>query len=347
MAARRRPLGAASPSSSATLQRLNGDTSWLLSIPFPPRSRNQTPDSHNDDDDDDDQEERPRRYHILIDPWLAPTAQTDGLALFSRQTRVVPSCFPSIRALASHLRALDPRHRIDAVLFSHPFTDHTHPETVLDARDVLADVHRISTPYSVHGVRSLLALPASSKAKGSDLVLSPTGAPLTLPDSPGVQVSYLAAKEGLSPAWKKLHGAVHISFPCPATPPPSSIGATPTTHQILYTPHGLAPTSLPPSLHASPSSSTGGQRILLHSFDRQSLPLVGVVSSGMPNIHALDHVWHPTAVLSTHDEDKRAEGLVARLIQRQRYSVQEVEDCLGAHVVVRSLGVGDVLEVPP
>ncbi|CBQ73223.1 conserved hypothetical protein [Sporisorium reilianum SRZ2] len=280
------------------LHKLNGDTSWLLRLPTSSVGKGY--------------------YNLVLDPWLDPTPQIDGTPLFSRQTRIEPAAFASIAQLDQwlHTRAQG-NEKIDAVLFSHAFTDHLHPETVGDADSitVLQRATIFTTADSLSALRALgVALDRSNVTNLSSVAAKrDADQDVTLPS--GIRIQHLPARDWtLSPAWPKLHGALLVS--CLNTPRP--------TH-ILYSPHGITRSSL--SAFLKPRSAHE-KRVLIHSFDRQTLPLLGVVACGFPNILDLVPAWTPDVVLATHDEHKRAEGLVGRLISRRAYALDEAQRML-------------------
>ncbi|GAC93997.1 hypothetical protein PHSY_001566 [Pseudozyma hubeiensis SY62] len=280
--------------SAVGLHKLNGDTSWLFRLPTSSHPAN------------------PANSHfcnLVIDPWLDPTPQVDGSPLFSRQTRIEPSAFASLAKLDAWLHTQSSgKERIDAVLFSHPFTDHLHPETITD-QESLAVLRRatiFTTNDSLAALRSIKVNLGAKVVNLSSIAVRQDPATSVLPH--GITIDHLPAKDwAVSPAWSKLHGGILVS--CSTTIPT----------QILYSPHGITPTSLPPHLTSQDDSV---KRVLIHSFDRQTLPLIGTVACGFPNILHLIPVFNPHIVLATHDEHKQGEGIVGRLLSRQVFSLE-------------------------
>lgn len=275
------------------LHKLNGDTSWLVRLPLPNSARH---------------------YHLLIDPWLDPTPQIDGSVYFSKQTRVEPAAFGSIAEVDDWLRALPGGNGVDAILLSHPFTDHLHPETIRDlpSRAVLQRVLVLTTADSLAVLKLLdLHLEPTNVVNLSSRSSQQDGC-TALPA--GVTISHLLAKDwSLSPAWSALHSGIMIAVD---------------SAQILYSPHGITPTSLAPHLTAH-SQSNAVKRVLIHSFDRQTLPLIGTVACGFPNIRDLAPVYKPHLILATHDEAKKGEGIVGRLLSRTVFPLADVRAHLG------------------
>ncbi|PWY99544.1 hypothetical protein BCV70DRAFT_201111 [Testicularia cyperi] len=382
---------------SVELHKLNGDTSWLVRIPLP--TSNDNGNDHTDGSSNQD-----RTFDLVIDPWLHPAAQIDGASCFSKQTRVQQAQFDSIADLDRWLRsrpatsdrlqntcraAHDENDQdghgegINAVLFSHPFTDHLHPETLQDtaSRRVLERATILTTADSLDGLQSLrLDLDPrkivnlcnsrkttlnreQDKEQKKEKERASSLFPRVLPT--GVTVHYLAAKDwSLSPAWSKLHGGILITV----DPPRDSSDASPL--EILYAPHGISAKSV--STHFSSVSTNRNTaerktsnvaqsqlqselrpyRVLLHSFDRQTLPLIGVVACGFPNIVDLvASEFRPDVVVATHDEHKSAQGLVALTIRRRSFPLDSARRLLASkypdsHTRLEGLAVGESLTLP-
>jgi hypothetical protein len=185
---------------------------------------------------------------------------------------------------------------------------------------------------------------------------------VTLPGLPeSVKIFYLPARESAlwnGPAWPELHGAVVIAWQI--IPPHSSSSATsePDYDVILYSPHGINPTSLPDW------TLLARRRVLLHCMDRQSLPFLmggcvalGFAKNGFKLCEPAS--FNPHVYLVTHDERKKASGLVAWLIKREDCSVQQAQGMLEelwrghqqvkgqefARTQVKVLDVGEVFHV--
>ncbi|PWN50785.1 hypothetical protein IE53DRAFT_386904 [Violaceomyces palustris] len=305
------------------LVRLNGDSSWLIQIPIAAQSYRS--------------ESRKTTFNLLVDPWLNPSSQVDAHPLFSEQVRLQPSSFGSIKQLDHHLRSstsspsthhdLDPPSGLDAILLSHPFTDHSHPQTLLDDESYKRYPF-FTTSYSTPSFLGLIPDRERSSVEYHQLDQTSsnldrvTSSSRALPQ--GVGMFHLPTREWSGPAWKKLHGAILILHSLSSSPE--------STSSILYTPHGTCPTSIPSLLsdrsddHRDPSLS----RILLHPFHRQSLPLLGPISLGFPNVIDLirSGTYRPNLILSTHDEEKEARGLVGRLLSREVWDLQACREAI-------------------
>ncbi|CAO1625276.1 unnamed protein product [Sympodiomycopsis kandeliae] len=306
---------------SLTLRRLNGDTSWLLSC----SSSSNT-------------------YTILIDPWLSPSSQIDYHPRFSSQTRGIPALYTSVsdvlEGLAqSHLstdsdqaKTSQTKQRVNAILLSHPFTDHTHPQSLLEYLDCDTEddstIDVFCTPDSYSAFQKLLNK-TDKEQKRYKLYTLPSAPwqddiPIrsdTLPSLPSqLSIFHLPARESPwshGPAWKDLHSAIAILH---------HRSDSDTYSSIVYSPHGTLPSSIPPFLS---SSKVTGSRTLLTSWDHQVVPgirlFTGPVSLGIQQAvlpHIRGHL-KPTITARTHDEHKIANGLIGMIIKRNAIEGEE------------------------
>lgn len=168
----------------------------------------------------------------------------------------------------------------------------------------------------------------------------------------GLRILRLPAQEPWShgPAWADLHSAVAILWR-----DPSSQGSF---RCIIYSPHGTLQSSIPKMF------SEASVRILMQSFDRQSIPfisyLTGPVALGFDSALTCfkdqsggGTSFQPHLILSTHDEDKEARGLVAKLIKRSPIKLEDAQKRLDdvcthqklSRAVARRLVVGESLVV--
>jgi hypothetical protein len=339
------------------LWHVNADTTWCLQLPRPTPPKRRRPDERH-------------FYNILVDPWLAGP-QSDVAAWFSTQWHAIESSVPSIAELDQRLcetemsaqEALHPHHIssssirtssapfIDLVLLSHEFTDHTHQPTLLE---VPASVPVIATEKAADLVRSwghfttVLTAPTFSAAR-SDF-RTPSLAPAVLP--PWLGVSRLVSADN------KLyyHSALMVAFNL--SPPHASAAAAtnpnPNTpnkewEAIIYTPHGIHPSTLAPlTPHLSFSHSPALQdpfiddplpplRItaLLHGLHAIYLPVIlGQLNLGAHNGLAVQRACRAKYWVGTHDEVKKGGGLVSRMLQR---TVLRVEDAVRGGVSPRAV----------
>lgn len=317
------------------LHKLSGDTSWLVRLP---RASLRDKDAIS-------------YYNLVLDPWLHPTPQVDGLPIFSRQTRIEPASFKSLSELDHWLSSQSKGERIDAVLFSHPFSDHLHPDTISDDHSlaVLQTATMFTAADSLSAFRSLKIAKMLDSSNIVDLssALVKQDADQHSYTPIGISIDHLSARDwAVSPAWSKLHGGILISCTNSARPT-----------QILYSPHGMTPKSLPSSLLPPQTDRKEDRRkkeevrILIHSFDRQTLPAIGIVACGFPNVLQLIPTFKPDIVLATHDEHKRGEGIVGRLLSRQAFTLEEAQKLVKEQhptstTVLKQLQTGESITAP-
>ncbi|KAL9933300.1 hypothetical protein V8E36_008018 [Tilletia maclaganii] len=252
----------------AKARRLNGDTSWLFTLPF-------------------EQDGQERGLNVVLDPWLDESQQVDMTFAFSVQSRVVKAAAASLGEVDDLLgkEGEGSSGKVDILVLSHHFTDHAHPQTLVDPSN-RPEIPLLGTPDALGPVRKLPGLPFRDvhaiPLATWDHVPSFAQDPV-LPLPPGIRILRLAAKECFAfirygPAWPKLHGALTFIWRTTA----EDTSAAPRFGALIYSPHGI--TDLPPWLFKAEP------RILLHSLHRQTLPawLAGPVALGYAN--ALDHV---------------------------------------------------------
>ncbi|KAK0557919.1 hypothetical protein OC846_000214 [Tilletia horrida] len=316
----------------AYAQRLNGDTAWLFSLPY-------------------EKHGAPTHFNLVVDPWLNEAPQVDMSFAFSIQKRVCKAAASSLKEvddlLANRESESQEKQQVDAVLLSHPFTDHAHPESLTDP-GTRKDIPLLGTTDALSSVRKLPGLPFK------DIYSIPVASEKTppwddasfhlAPIPASIRIVRLLAKEKFAairhgPAWMQLHGAVAIMWLRQGTSwdEHSDYGA------ILYSPHGITPLSVPSwLLRAEP-------RVLLHSLDRQVLPswLAGPVALGFKNavLMCQPGSFRPNLLLGTHDERKTAGGIVARLIRREPFDDSMQAQLSGTSSSLRVLEVGETIEL--
>ena len=272
----------------------------------------------------------------LIDPWLDESEQVDYHTAFSEQRRTLPALVTSIAGLENLLakegyagNASDKRgisRQIDAILISHPFTDHCHPGTLKDCPSripILVTSDAKPALESLLGGRKKLenekrAIYVLDKADHHEApAFSNKQCTRILPCN--VEILQILPRERFSMlsgaasiAWTKLHGGILVLW----KPPLCDISTQTKTHSMIYTPHGIGVKSIPKWLSGKDMFSGA----ILTSLDKIVLPswLSGVVNLGLSS--ALDlikqDVYTPKYILATHEERKEAKGIVARLITR-------------------------------
>lgn len=229
--------------------------------------------------------------------------------------------------------------RIDALLLSHPFTDHSHPET-LGHRGMPENIPMLVTTDAKHALpkqviahRTVIELEDAHKfspsVSRSEHVQHTT---CVVPDN--VQIlqarpmknSRALLRTPADAASQKLHGGIIILWQC------DDSDAKMSTKAIFYAPHGADPSSVPAWLRDESIDVTA----FFTSFDRITLPrwLAGTVNLGLPG--ALEILAKPGKesgfrtryLIDTHSEMKASRGLVARMLKRYNLgdAGQEVND---------------------
>lgn len=240
-------------------------------------------------------------------------------------------------------------HGLDAILLSHPFTDHAHPESLLDlssTQDGPGDQARAAKPIkllcteqSCKAVAALLkdhpeashryeihllpVLPRDTDAGGLAKLLSNSSD--LFPS--GVKVFRLPAQEGWTygPAWADLHSGIAILW-SDKTDQANGFSS------IIYSPHGMLQSSLPAVL------GRARRRVSILAWDQQTVPgikiFTGPVALGIDSILSFypqqgkSTCYRPDTILRTHDENKTARGLIGKIISRKPMNVHRAEELL-------------------
>lgn len=282
------------------LTHVNGDTTWLLQLPYPasikpPRGRT--------------------HFNLLLDPWLQGP-QSDVAWWFSTQWHVVAPSVATIADLNDALREAETRglgsgvahHEgsyIDAVVISHEFTDHCH-------RATLEELPR-DTPVFATDVAAELIRSWGHFAKVMTIPALPAGVPWTrlpigpLPEWVGIGT---VTTEGDALYY---HSAVLLAFDINHRP-----GGSSTAEAVIYTPHGIKSQDL------VGVQSCGVQPLaLLHGLHDVRIWMTKQLNLGALNgIRAVGtsgaKYW-----IATHDEVKTGGGFIAPLLQRTQYTLKE------------------------
>lgn len=283
------------------LVHLNADTTWLVQLPYPASVKPPPGRTH---------------FNVLLDPWLSGP-QSDVASWFSKQWHAVASSVGSVEVLNTALREVEgrgvvgPRHcgsLVDLVIISHEFTDHCHRATMLELPQ--------TTPVFATEVAAELA----RSWRYFDRVF-------TLPVlTKGVHWSRLASIGSL-PGWIGIgrlesagnvlyyHSAVLLSFDINyrADTVPHRAGEA-----IIYSPHGID------SLDLSHVSSSGVQTLaLLHGLQDVRIWATKQLNLGALNGVRAMRVSRAKYWIATHDEDKKAGGLIAPFLMRTKYSFED------------------------
>ena len=328
--------------SPAKLRRLNQDSSWLLTLPTSPEYPTST-------------------FNLVIDPWLDPAEQIDIARNFSAQRRRILAFASSLGELNTILAkesedcvqqdggSRPASRRIDAILLSHPFTDHLHPETIQDP-SLPNDAPLLATRQAIGPLRKLLGkgrsiLPieiADMQKPPAWLEGKQENAEKALPSNFHVvqalpQERFPFWRGAVNAQWSQLHGGIIITW----SSPKQDDEAAPEFNSILYSPHGITPRSIPKWL----AGHTGVQRhfwAILTSLDFMTLPswFTGIVNLGLAGASALvkgdskqaseQAVFPAKFILDTHSERKEKSGLIACLLKHYWLGSDQLIDSIQA-----------------
>lgn len=284
------------------LTHLNADTTWLLSLPTPDHSTVRSTRS---------------RYNLLLDPWLQGP-QADVAGWFSKQWHAVESSVSSIFELNELLHDAEAfendthpdlqrakrKSYIDAVVISHEFTDHCHKATLLE---VSPEVPVFATGKAAQLIRSwnhfstVIEMPTFGNGQNWR-----TTSTSPLPDWIGI--SRIVTKSDAL----YYHSAVLI---CTQLSRPDLEAA----EAVIYTPHGLAASSISTITTANPPI---GSLALLHGL--HDISLVGnQLNLGAVNAIKAQQLLNAKFWIGTHDEEKKKGGLISPFLRRRPLTVSE------------------------
>ncbi|KAJ8066104.1 hypothetical protein OCU04_005195 [Sclerotinia nivalis] len=302
---------------------LNADTTWLLSIPFPPTAYNPFSRSY---------------YHILIDPWLRG-GQSDVAAFFSQQWHANPSSVQSINEVEEVIKGIEEvAHKkgvvgdgswIDAVVVSHEFTDHMHKETLLE---IPSTVPVFAASKAAAAITSWVHFDHVEEIPRFDGDWREASSE-HLPDWVGIS---RVAKAGVDLLY--YHSAVMITFSIYAEDNTLNEDASEETPEaVIYTPHGIDPGDLTVVGNAQPRIRT---LALLHGLQDISLPRAQL-NKGAHNGLKVQRLLNAKYWLGTHDEVKTGGGIVSWFLNRKVVTLKEALE----REVMENGDTGDVEKV--
>ncbi|KAK5091697.1 hypothetical protein LTR05_001882 [Lithohypha guttulata] len=275
------------------LQRLNADSSWLLSLPYP-------------------QHLQPPlgrcRFNVIIDAWLRGR-QIDLFSWFSSQEHAEPSSVESINQLNALLQTAEREvtgqsftggeqtNFVDLVACSHEFTDHCHEATL---RELPGSVLVLAPKKAASLVRSWKhfdnVVEISMYGTNSHHTL--------LPDWLSVERVHTKGDASIH-----FHSALIVTF---------SLTAGQRSEAIVYTPHGIKADSLISALALRPATEL---LALLHGL--HDISLAGAqLNLGMENAIKIRQFRDVKYWFATHDEVKLAYGMVAWMLKRTEHTLQ-------------------------
>ncbi len=306
---------AQSPSSrSPLLHHLNADTSWLLQLPRPGTATKHT---------------GRLWFNILIDPWLHGS-QSDVAGWFSRQWHADEPCVSSIAKVEERAREIeiisselwlgqgsqpksfendaDFETFIDAVAISHEFTDHCHKETLLEVHPgvpIFATQKAAKLVKSWKHFKHVVETPIfSDSTKDYCTTLLPL-----LPE--WLTISRLVTENDAL----HFHSALLIVFDVTR-----AVDQSTETEAVIYSPHGIQPSSLACVANATPPIHT---LAILHGLHDVSIGTQRQLNLGAHNGLAVQRLLRAQYWIGTHDEVKEASGLISWFLNRKTLSVQD------------------------
>ncbi|KAL8671192.1 MAG: hypothetical protein Q9168_004309 [Polycauliona sp. 1 TL-2023] len=297
------------------LTHLNADTSWLLTLSHPHHVNPQS---------------GRFLFNILIDPWFRD-AQTDYFSWFSKQWHVVPSSVQTIAELNECLGTMETTIRnqqhntngsigastsslgdlkanyIDMVIISHEFTDHCNRETLREIASstlVLAPKPAARLISSWRHFQRVHSIAAFSNEKHEWKSASTSDIP------PSLRIARIISnRDAMS-----FHSAILITFDNTSSTEGASVEG------IVYTPHGINADDLEQLSVAAPRINVLALLHGLHDIkiSRRQLNL------GAHNALRAQRVSGSRYWLSTHDEVKKAGGLVNHFLRRKIWTIEDV-----------------------
>lgn len=302
------------------LTHLNADTTWLIQLPYPisvipPPSRS--------------------FYRILIDPWFSGP-QSDVAGWFSTQWHATASSIQTMRELNERLEDVEqiaqtcrslgnekrrPRNSsvvshtyIDAVLISHEFTDHLHKATMLEidptvpifATEKAAGLIESWQHFdSIHAIPSFVREDPDWRKTATDPL--PQWIGISRVTSPGNALYY--------------HSAILVTFDIKRR---SNVDDArdegDSAETIVYSPHGIIADDLGHLPLANPPLRT---LALLHGLHDVGITLTKQLNLGAHNGLRAQRVCAAKYWVGTHDEIKKAGGVLAPFLRRNTITIQQ------------------------
>lgn len=346
---------------SLTIQKLNDDTTFLLTLPANPP------------------------YHILLDPWLTGSS-TLLHPSFQTARHTLPSVVPTILSLPKHP---------DLILISQSQPDHCHRETLCALPSRPQHTRILAVPAAAkkikrwgHFEEGVVGVLHRFDEKKREI------ARVSVPGGGEVEIAYLetgwkggdlaglfaalaityraAAAGGEEADEMPISDAEKIAIPLLLPPDveeddgfhrpciyASPLRSTPALRHdskfddadldvlsILYAPHGIGLPSLQTYLdnHLWPTG-TSRLTLLLHSLHRATNPrlLGGVCAAGAPGGIPLARALRAKYWVPAHDGGKDMSGLAVRWLRRRQWDLEEVEgEVRDSGTRVKALQIGEM-----
>lgn len=237
------------------------------------------------------------KTRILIDPWLFGP-QTDYFSWFSTQEHVVRS---SVENVEEELKT-----KIDAILISHEFTDHCHEATL---KSLSRQTPIFATKNALNKIRQWNFFEKTGEIRN----LTEPIENFCFDSDRSISVGYLPEKGFLG--LPSLHGALCIAFRVDEN----------FWNCLLYVAHGCRLESIELWFRSNPNVRCVA---LLHGFEKISNPfwLGGLLNYGFRSASEIVVALRIPIWISTHDENKKATGLVSKFLQRDNATIFQVNE---------------------
>lgn len=301
------------------LGHLNADTSWILSLPYPPSAT------------------RPRgrtRFNVLIDPWFTG-AQSDVASWFSTQYHAIPSSIQNCSVLNAALAEAETES--DRSILTQSSTP-SSAEADISARSSYIDMVAISHEFTDHCHRATLeellpSTPIFTTTKAAQLIRSWSHFH-TVIDVPSLTATTDWRTTSISPlpAWLGIsrlitegnslyyHSALVFCFSKPDKDDH-------TAKAVIYTPHGVESATFAQLASAQPPIET---LAFLHGLHDVSITLSKQLNLGAHNAFKAQKLLKPKYWVGTHDEVKRGLGLIGPLLRRKAWTIDDAIKKAGA-----------------
>lgn len=328
------------------LTHLNGDTTWLLQLPYPPELEyqwNQPPTT------------RRGWYNIIIDPWLqGPSCEI--APWFYKQWHGIEPSLRTVQELNERFKEFDavdaqPQlgtekrntsceigkmgcQYIDAIVISHEFADHCHKNTLLEFSSetpVFATEKAAKLIISWNHFTAVQTIPLFT-ARDVDWRRTSTD-----PLPPWIGISRICSNS--DPI--NLHAALLIAFNLGVSA--RSVNAKYDMDQgeaIIYSPHGT-PAERFGLLHSAKPPLRA--LALLHGLDEVSIGPFPAANLGAHNGLKAQRIIQSKYWVLTHDEIRIEQGLVSSFIKRKAVDLEEAmkkerEEAKGEHLSATNPG---------
>ncbi|GJC79780.1 hypothetical protein ColLi_02618 [Colletotrichum liriopes] len=271
------------------LTLVNGDNTWLISIPRPASTTGKA------------------FYHILQDPWLGGPSDTISHWFFRMQLKE-EGALSSLKAIEDWIQEVetacggtngDHERWLDAVLVTHTNTDHLHEPTL----------RTFEPSITLFAVESAAAVISAMKhfekvTMVPDFVRGEKWP--TTPDMPEwLYIFRLQEENGVYPY---LHHAMIIGMSAEEGK----------DEVILYTPHGVEPEMVEAARKENPNASV---LAMLHPLNECGS--LGVVTKGVANGLKIERQNDVRHWVNTHDDNLRYTGILGYFIQYGRKTLEQ------------------------